>query len=115
MKSRELNQLLLDRFPEIENKFNEETEWQEGIDTGSTVVYEDVFMPYLLKAIEDDNQKKLKLLFNFIEELSAIEDEYVKNVIRVAIIDNFHYYDDEINFKEYLQKNSLKIFNELDI
>ena len=52
MDSREFNSMLLNRFPNIKESFEKATSWQDGIDTGSTVVLEDVFMPYLLACFE---------------------------------------------------------------
>ena len=43
MSSREFNTLLLKRFPEIKEDFESYVGWQDGIDTGSFLVVEDVF------------------------------------------------------------------------
>ncbi len=42
MTSKCLNQKLLAAFPELERPYRDQTEWQEGDDTGSHVVYGDV-------------------------------------------------------------------------
>ena len=47
MQAKELNQLLINSFPELEAKFHEEVDWQDGYETGSFVVFEDVFMRFV--------------------------------------------------------------------
>ncbi len=53
MKPRDLNTLLLSKFPNLRDAFEKETSWQEGINTGCIVVFEDVFMPYIVYCVEN--------------------------------------------------------------
>ena len=89
MKSRELNQMLLSAVPEIKSKFENETNWQEGLDTGNFIVFEDVFLPYLESKVELDDKVMIEKIYSFIESLCDIDDEYVKNVLYVAVLENF--------------------------
>ena len=61
MTNKELNQFLIASFPELKHAYNEEVSWQEGDDTGSHVVFGDVFTPYLEKLIETKNEEKFKI------------------------------------------------------
>lgn len=60
MKTKELNEKLKNAFPEILNMYNEEVSWQEGDDTGSHIVYADVFVPYIKLQIQNDNYSMVK-------------------------------------------------------
>ena len=46
MTSKELNLKLIESFPEIKDVYFEETSWQDGDETGSHVVYADIFVPF---------------------------------------------------------------------
>lgn len=110
MKAKELNQLLLDAFPELKEKFEEETSWQDGIDTGSFIVFEDVFMPFLEANVEMNNIDMIERIYSFIEKLCEIEDSYVENVLYVAILENISDYVNPEPFEKYLKSKSLKIY-----
>lgn len=112
MESRELNQLLLDAIPELIDKFNEETGWQEGIDTGSFVVFEDVFMPFLETKIEVNDVPMIDKMYTFIEKLCDIEDEYVQNILNVAILENISDFVNPEPFVKYLKEKSLQIYKD---
>lgn len=45
MTSKELNLKLIEFFPEIKDVYFEETSWQDGDETGSHVVYAEIFVP----------------------------------------------------------------------
>ena len=49
--TKELNTMLLEAFPELKERFEDETSWDDGIETGSYVVYEDIFMPHVVQAL----------------------------------------------------------------
>lgn len=46
MEKSKLNEMLLEHFPELKVEFDNQTSWQEGMDTGCTVTYADVFAPF---------------------------------------------------------------------
>lgn len=87
MNAKQLNQLLIKRFPELEKKYYEEVEWQEGDETGSHVVYGDVFSSYIEKAIAINDQENLKKIFNFIEEVLLKKDKYAEEVIMFSVLE----------------------------
>lgn len=112
MEAKELNQLLLNEFPELQEKFDEETSWQDGIDTGSFIVFEDVFMPFLEINVEMHNTNMIERLYSFIEKLCDIQDSYVENVLYVAILENISDYVNPEPFEKYLKPKSLRIYSD---
>ncbi|MCQ2796729.1 MAG: hypothetical protein MJ213_05495 [Bacilli bacterium] len=110
MSPKELNTKLLEKFPELNDKFNEQTSWQEGISTGSIVVFEDVFMPFIINAVEKNLTDSIKNIFEFVEELISSNDEYAKNVVEVAIIENIGSYDIKDKIAKFLLPESLKSY-----
>ena len=113
MKACELNKLLLDNFVELKESFEEETNWQEGLDTGSTVVFEDVFMPYVRKMMEENNIDKINDIFSFIEKIVNLNDDYATMVITVSILENITTEEDYSPYLKYMGSNTLKCFNGL--
>jgi hypothetical protein len=111
--SKKYNSLLLNKFPELKEKFDEYTEWQEGIETGSLLVYEDVFVPYILECLINDKKDELIKIADFIENLITMEDEYAFNIAYIAILESLKSNPNGIMIQKYLKDKSLKEFNEL--
>lgn len=95
MTSKELNENLLLNLPQLKKRFDDETSWQEGIDTGSIVVFEDILMPYVKEIVINKSQNEINQVFENIESLANMKDEYVENVVYVAILENIASFDDE--------------------
>ena len=87
MSSREFNTLLLKRFPEIKEDFESYVGWQDGIDTGSFLVVEDVFNKLLWRSVETGKEDLLEQIFNFAEAILSQGDEYACNVIVVGFLE----------------------------
>jgi len=112
MEPRKLNEILLRKFPELNDKFNEITSWQDGIDTGSFIVFEDVFMPFLEINVDNNNVNMIERIYSFIEELANSNDDYIRNILYVAILENISSFAKTEKYIKYLKNKSLKIFNE---
>lgn len=110
MTSKELNENLLLNFPELKLKFEKETSWQEGINTGSFITFEDVFMPFIKENVYLNNLEKINKIFKYIENLSFIDDKYVENILYVAILENISSFKDSRNFTKYFYPNTKKIY-----
>lgn len=108
----ELNKELLNKFPQLTKNFEEETSWQDGFDTGSITVFEDVFMPYIVHCVENDLSEETKQVFDYIEECTTSSDSYKKAVIDVAIIENIHSYYIAEKIVPHLLPASLKAYND---
>ncbi len=112
MTSKELNEKLLASFPELNEAFQEKTSWQEGLDTGSFVVYEDVLMPFLRERLDKNDEAALERISSFFEDLSALDDAYAENLMMVAIFENIDILAGRMrcisNFKEKTRKLYVK-------
>ena len=115
MTSKELNLKLIESFPEIKNTYLEETSWQDGDETGSHVVYEDIFMPFLKKQIIDNNEKMLVILFDYIEGLLELNDEYADEVVALSVIESLLFDEDIDNviFIKYVKPKTLALIEEI--
>ncbi|MBQ9046678.1 MAG: hypothetical protein IJ120_02150 [Solobacterium sp.] len=107
-----MNRLLLENFPELQDDFEKETSWNEGIETGSYVVYEDVFMPFIIRSFVDKDKNKIDRIMKFVEELSSSDDFEIRNLIGVTVIDNIRMYDIEKEFVPLMGSNTTKLYNE---
>lgn len=86
-KATAMNIMLLENFPELEEEFKEQTDWMDGIRTGAHISYGWVLDPYLLQAIQSRNDEKTKQIFDFMESVLDLEDDYYTNVIVVTVIE----------------------------
>lgn len=96
------------KFPELKEKYDEEVNWQEGDNTGSHVVYGDVFTPFIRKKLEEKDNRKLEKIFEFIEKLLETNDDYIENVLSVSVIESI-IYDDTDLIKKYAKEKTLNI------
>lgn len=110
MEPKELNELLLKTFPALKGPFEECVSWQDGLETGSTIVFEDVLMPYFIYCFEESLSEELKNIYEFIEQCVSSNDAYCKNVIEVAIIENIYSYDIRDELSSGLLENSMKSY-----
>lgn len=95
MTPKELNTRLIAAFPELERVYKEQTEWQEGDDTGSHVVYGDILVPVLIPLLKGEQYKLVKKYTDFLEELLATNDEYATDVVATSVIESVYF--DEID------------------
>ena len=107
------NEMLLNIFPELKEEFDKYTSWQEGINTGSTLVYEDIFVPYIIEQLINNNQNEIIKITSFIENLIIQDDEYGFNLAYVAILESLKSDKNGQKIKDYLKDNSLKQFNNI--
>lgn len=115
MTSKELNLKLIKAFPEIQDAYFEETSWQDGDETGSHVVYADVFVPFIKAQICSNKKQKLIKIFDFIEKLLELNDEYANEVIAFSVIESL-LFDEDANNKYFIQfagSNTLDLVKEI--
>lgn len=87
MNERQMNEALLAAFPELDKKLKKYASWQDGMNTGAFLTYEDVFRPHIEAAIEKNDAIFLERAGDFIEELFLTGDEYATSVICIGILE----------------------------
>lgn len=90
MTSRELNCMLIQWVPEIATIYEKEVEWQDGDETGSHIIFGDVLVPHIIKLVEDQENESLKKIFDFIEHLLSMDDEYAEEVVVLSVIESLY-------------------------
>ena len=115
MTSKELNLKLIESFPEIKDVYLEETSWQDGDETGSHVVYEDIFVPFIKAQITDKKEQILVNVFSYIEKLLALNDEYANEVVALSVIESLFFDEDVDNsyFIQFAKPNTLELIKEI--
>jgi len=85
-KSEEFLRVMLDFIPSSRNEYRKSIDDNEEV--LETVIIEDVFMPEILKLLsEDANTKLLKRIFDYFEEVSNCEDNYLLNIFSVTVLE----------------------------
>ena len=115
MTSKELNLKLITAIPEIEDAYYQETSWQDGDETGSHIVYADVFVPYIKEQILAQNESILARVFDYIENLLTMDDEYANEVVALSVFESL-LFDDDISvtsFIRFVKEKSLHIIDEI--
>ncbi|MDR1101985.1 MAG: hypothetical protein LBL34_06530 [Clostridiales bacterium] len=110
MTSKDLNLRMIEALPQITKKYVEETEWQEKDETGSHVVYADVFVPFVYETFTTNDEVLLTKIFQFIENLIKLKDDYADEVVHLSVLEKL-YYEDEIGKKQlecFMKSETLK-------
>ena len=113
MNERQMNESLLAAFPELKDEFEKYVSWQDGMDTGAFLTYEDVFRQHLERAIEKGDASFLKRAGSFIEDLYLTGDKYAMNVVYVGILEGLKANCDNKAVHAFLKPTTKKEFDEL--
>ena len=113
MNERQMNESLLAAFPELKNEFEKYVSWQDGMDTGAFLTYEDVFRPHIERAIENGDADFLDRASAFIEDLYLTEEEYAVNVVYVGILEGLKANCDNEAVRSFLKPITQREFDEL--
>ncbi len=115
MTSKELNLKLIELFPEIKDVYYEETSWQDGDETGSHVIYADVFVPFIKAQISDRQEQTLVSVFRYIEKLLELNDEYANEVITLSVLESLLFDEDIDNafFIGFAKPKTLELIQEI--
>lgn len=105
-----LNTLLLQTFPELAGQFEEYTSWQDGMETGCFLTYEDLLLPLSRQALDEHDEALLERLGTFIEHLMTSGDEYAVNVATVGLIEGLKAYGNTL-IRTFLGPVSLDEFD----
>ena len=107
-----LNGLLLATFPELKGKFEDYTSWQDGMETGCFLTYEDLLLPLARQALDGRDEALLARLGAFIEQLMTSGDDYAINVATVGLIEGLKAHGNQL-VRSFLGPISLKEFDTL--
>jgi hypothetical protein len=99
MESKELNELLVSKFPELKEQYQDAYEFYDG-DIGSHVIYGDIFVPYIIEKLNDKDEPQIKKILAFIDELLNSKNAYYEEVIIITVIEDLM--SDTSLDKEYL-------------
>jgi hypothetical protein len=115
MTSKELNLKLIEFFPEIKDIYFAETSWQDGDETGSHVVYADIFVPFIKTQIFNDKEQAVASVFHYIEKLLELNDEYTNEVISLSVLESLLFDEDVDNtlFIEFAKPKTLELIQEI--
>lgn len=113
MEEQNMNEALLAAFPELKAEFDNYTSWQDGIKTGAFLTYEDVFLPHIVDALENNETEFLTRAARFIEDCLMQKDQYCTNVIYVGILEGLKAKCDNSKVREFLLHEARKEFDEL--
>lgn len=113
MESRQLNEVLLKAFPELAPELEEYVSWQDGMDTGAFLTYEDVFRSRLEWAVELGDNGFTERAGAFIEELFTSGDPYAANAITIGILEGLKANCDNGAVRKFLRAKSLEEFDSL--
>ena len=114
MTSKILNTMLVTSFPNLQENYLNEVSWQEGDETGSHTVYGDVLTPHLVDCIATNNIQEVKRIFDFLEEVLRLEDNYSDEVIAYSVLENIAYlFKHNDSLKSYLGQYTKKLLAEL--
>lgn len=105
-----LNGLLLESFPELTDKFEEYTSWQDGMETGCFLTYEDLLLPLARRALDNHDEAFLTRLGAFVERLMTSGDGHAVNVATVGLIEGLKAYGNQL-VRSYLGPVSLEEFD----
>lgn len=113
MNEKAMNELLLEAFPEIKDDFEKYVSWQDGVNTGAFLTYEDVFRPHIEQAVENGNTSFIERASSFIEDLYLTGDEYAMNVVYVGILEGLKANCDNKAVRSFLKPSTRKEFDRL--
>ncbi len=116
MTSKELNLQLIKYIPEIKELYDDEVAWQEQDDTGSHIVFGDVLVPYILEKTAEKDINSLNTIFEGIERLLKLKDDYADEVITLSVLERI--FEEEAladRIYKYMGEYTQKAFNRLGV
>ena len=100
------NALLYEKFDEMKKAYDED---KDGYDDTPHCFYSLEFVPYILKHLQENSEKELKKIFDFVEQLMSSCDIYLINLAEVSIIEPLYFDDVNIDHKAAMLKYGGKL------
>lgn len=110
---------LLKEFPEIIGRYAEELSWirdtfQDQETRGETIYFDRCFCDYIgrLLANERQDKGKIKKVFAFLEDMATSEDQEVKNLLQVTVLEYLRsWYLLQRESEKFMQLETRKMFD----
>lgn len=81
--------LLMERMPELRERYQEERQWWGEERPGPHVVYGDLFSPFISQLLDSDADRLARQrAFDLLEVLSSSQDEKVREVVGATVLPN---------------------------
>lgn len=110
---------LLEEFPEINEQYPEDIAWikdtfQNQGTEGQTLYFDRCFCDYIGRLLANELQYKVKIekVFAFLESMAASEDQEVRNLLQVTVLEYFRsWYLLQRKSEKYMQPETRKLFD----
>ncbi|HCC06746.1 MAG TPA: hypothetical protein DEP72_01080 [Clostridiales bacterium] len=105
MNYKNITKILLEEFPELLDKYREDDYSEDE----SYLVYEILFLEYIRKVFDSNNEAKKEQIANFIENALICGDDDVETLICITIFEGIVSERDVVEkMRRYLKSNSVK-------
>lgn len=86
---------LISHVPELRSNYEQELELWDGKDPGAHNIFGDVLNPFLLKLLDENNNKQLlSRIFAFLEKMAISQNKLVQEVLACTVLERIG--DDKI-------------------
>ena len=110
---------LLKEFPEISRRYAEELAWiqdtfQDQETRGQTIYFDRCFCDYIGRLLVSERQDnvKIKKVFVFLEDMATSEDQEVKNLLQVTVLEYLRsWYLLQRESEKFMQPETRKMFD----
>ena len=115
----EIVEELLKEFPEISGLYAEDLAWIQdtfqGQETkGQTIYFDRCFCDYIGRLLVSEHQDniKIKKVFAFLEDIAASEDQEVKNLLQVTVLEYLRsWYQLQNEAEKFMLPETMKLFD----
>ena len=88
MKYGDMNHIIYSQFPSLKAVIDAEMDTFECYKPGANVLYGNVLNPYITELLRaSDESDEIIKVFNFYEELALSDDEEVRNLLQVTLLE----------------------------
>ena len=85
-KSEEFFRVMIDFLPSVSNGYIKSI--KDNSEVLETVIIEDIFMPEIIKLLNEDKTiEQLKRIFDYFEEIANCEDNHLINIFSVTVLE----------------------------
>ena len=77
---------LFREFPELKFSLEKELRWWDSEQPGATVIFEDIFCPYVTRVVIEGNQVRMIRVCTFLEWMADAPNEDVQDVLKVTVL-----------------------------